>query len=68
MLMRTPAGCDAPLTRVLAPRGARLSTLREAGAYLSTPASKSSSNGALLIHRIAPDHQPTDRSAPKPEY
>jgi hypothetical protein len=26
---------DAPLSRVLAPRGARLSTLREAGRYLA---------------------------------
>jgi hypothetical protein len=37
MLMRTPPvrGWDAPLSRVLTPRGTRLSTLREAGLYLS---------------------------------
>jgi hypothetical protein len=42
MLMRTPPmrrakplGWDAPLSRVLAPAGARLTTLRKAGAYVS---------------------------------
>jgi hypothetical protein len=35
MLMRTPPHWDAPLSRVLTPRGAQLSTLREAGQFLS---------------------------------
>jgi hypothetical protein len=51
MPTRMPAGWDAPLSRVLAPRGTRLSTWREAGRYLSDGFS-TVTRSAVLEHAI----------------
>jgi hypothetical protein len=69
MLMRTPpAHWDAPLSRVLTPRGARLSTLREAGQYLSANFTTVIESAVLaraieLLMAAAESGRPKDRKA-----
>jgi hypothetical protein len=68
MLMRTPSGWDAPLSRVLTPRGARLSTLRAAGQYLSEQFATVVESAVLaraieLLMAAAESGRPKDRKA-----
>jgi hypothetical protein len=68
MLMRTPPHWDAPLSRVLTPRGAQLSTLREAGQFLSERFSNVTHDASLkraieLLMRAAESGEAKDRKA-----
>jgi hypothetical protein len=68
MSTSTPAHWDRPLSRVLTPRGARLCTLREAGAFL-TERFAQVTKCAVLEHAIvllmaaAESGRPKDRKA-----